>query len=35
MDSLKPFKSKNRDKTYLDAPNPNLKKGSDRDSRAR
>ena len=26
MDSVKPFKSKNRDKTYLDAPNPDLKK---------
>ena len=29
--SVKPFKSKNRDKIYLDAPNPNLKKGCDRD----
>ena len=26
MVSVKPFKSKNRDKIYLDAPNPNLKK---------
>ena len=26
MPSVKPFKSKNRDKIYLDAPNPNLKK---------
>ena len=26
IDSVKPFKSKNRDKIYLDAPNPNLKK---------
>ena len=34
MNSVKPFKSKNRDKIYLDAPNPNLKKGSDRDFRA-
>ena len=32
--SVKPFKSKNRDKIYLGAPNPNLKKGSDRDFRA-
>ena len=31
MASVKPFKSKNRDKIYLDAPNPNLKKGCDRD----
>ena len=31
--SVKPFKSKNRDKIYLDATNSNLKKGSDRDSR--
>ena len=31
MDSVKPFKSKNRDKIDLDAPNPNLKKGCDRD----
>ena len=23
---VKPFKTKNRDKIYLDAPNPNLKK---------
>ena len=29
MNSVKPFKSKNRDKTDLDAPNPILKKGSD------
>ena len=28
--SVKPFKSKNRDKIDLDATNPNLKKGSDR-----
>ena len=28
---FKPFKSKNRDKIDLDATNPNLKKGSDRD----
>ena len=26
MYSVKPFKSKNRDKIYLDAPNQNLKK---------
>ena len=26
MVSVKPFKSKNRDKIYLDAPNPDLKK---------
>ena len=32
--SVKPFKSKNRDKIDLGAPNPNLKKGSDRDFRA-
>ena len=32
--SVKPFKSKNLDKIYLIAPNPNLKKGSYRDSRA-
>ena len=31
MVSMKPFKSKNRDKIDLDAPNPNLKKGCDRD----
>ena len=31
MTSVKPFKSKNRDKIDLDAPNPNLKKGCDRD----
>ena len=31
MVSVKPFKSKNRDKIDLDAPNPNLKKGCDRD----
>ena len=30
MISVKPFKWKNRDKIYLDATNPNLKKGSDR-----
>ena len=34
MDSVKPFKSKNRDKIDLNAPNPNLKKDSDRDFRA-
>ena len=34
MASVKPFKSKNRDKIDLDAPNPNLKKGCDRDFRA-
>ena len=28
------FKSKNRDKIDIDAPNPNLKKGSDRDFQA-
>ena len=32
--SVKPFKSKNRDKIDLDVTNPNLKKGSDRDNRA-
>ena len=31
MTSVKPFKSKNRDKIDLDAPNPNLKKGCHRD----
>ena len=31
MGSVKPFKSKNRDKIDMDATNPNLKKGSDRD----
>ena len=31
ISSVKPFKSKNRDKMDLDAPNPNLKKGYDRD----
>ena len=31
MTSVKPFKSKNRDKIDLDAPNPNLKKSCDRD----
>ena len=31
MISVKPLKSKNRDKIDLDAPNPNLKKGCDRD----
>ena len=30
--SVKPFKSKNRDKIHLDA--PNLKKGGDKDFRA-
>ena len=29
--SVKPFKSKNRDKIDLDAPNPNRKEGCDRD----
>ena len=29
ISSVKPFKSKNRDKIYLDAPNTNLKKGCD------
>ena len=33
--SVKSFQSKNRDKIYLDAPNPNLKKGCDRDFRAK
>ena len=32
--SVKPFKSKNRDKIDLDATNRNLKKGCDRDFRA-
>ena len=31
MISVKPFKLKNRDKIDVDAPNPNLKKGCDRD----
>ena len=31
MDSVKPFKSKYRDDIDLDAQNPNLKKGCDRD----
>ena len=31
MTSVKPFKSKNRDKIDLDAPNSNLKKGCGRD----
>ena len=31
MVSVKPFKSKKSDKIDLDAPNPNLKKGCDRD----
>ena len=31
MGSVKPFISKNRDKIYLDASNPNLNKGCDRD----
>ena len=31
MISVKPFKSKNRDKIHLDATNPNLIKGSDSD----
>jgi len=31
ISSVKPFKSKNCDEIYLDAPNPNLKKGCDRD----
>ena len=30
LPSVKPFKSKNRDKIDLDATNPNLKKGSDK-----
>ena len=34
INSVKPFKSKNCDKIYLDAPNPNLKKRCDRDFRA-
>ena len=34
MTSVKPFKSKNRDKIYLEAPEPNLKKGCDGDFRA-
>ena len=34
ISSVKPFKSKNRDKIYLDAPNRNLKKGRDEDFRA-
>ena len=34
MYSVKSFKSKNRDKIYLDAPNLNLKRGLDRDFRA-
>ena len=34
IDSVKQLKSKNRDKIYLDAPNPNLKKDCDRDFRA-
>ena len=34
MSSVKPFKSKNRDKISLAAPNPNLKKGCHRDFRA-
>ena len=33
MPSVKPFKSKNRDEIYLEAPNPNLKRGCDRDFR--
>ena len=32
--SVKPFKSKNRDIIDLDATNPNLKKGSDRNLQA-
>ena len=31
MFSVKPFKSKNRDKIYPEASNPNPKKGCDRD----
>ena len=31
MSCVKPFKSKNRDKIYLETPNPNLKKGCERD----
>ena len=34
MTSVKPFKSKNRDKIELDAKNPNLKKGCGGESRA-
>ena len=34
MGSVKPFKSKNRDKIDLEAPNSNLKKGCDGDFRA-
>ena len=34
MVNVKLLKSKNRDKIYLDAPNPYLKKGCDRDFRA-
>ena len=34
MLSVKPLKSKNRDKIDLNAPNPGLKNGSDRDSEA-
>ena len=34
MVSVKPFKSKNRNKIYLGAPNSNLKKVCDRDFRA-
>ena len=34
INTVKPLKSKNRDKIYLDAPNPNMEKGCDRDFRA-
>ena len=34
ISSVKPFKSKNRDNIYLEAPNSNLKKSCDRDFRA-
>ena len=34
MISVKTFKSKNRHKIFLDATNPNLKKGCDLDFRA-
>ena len=35
MNSVKPFKSKNRDNIDLGAKNPNLKMGCDRDFRPR
>ena len=34
MSRVKPFESESRDKIDLDAQNPNMKKGSDRDFRA-